>query len=148
MLLRGELQKDSINSNFENFESALYMKSVSMPLTLCFCFRCCAHFASFSCFWWGSRKSPQRKENSVWSRCGPKGATNAHWIVLHEKIRENKEPPTVYIMNRIPDGMPAGDLLPINNVQLQFFSTFPTHHRTVVLAYTCWFSPGKVEVPV
>ena len=32
MLLRGELQIDAINSNFENFESAFYMKSVSMSL--------------------------------------------------------------------------------------------------------------------
>ena len=32
MLLREELQIDAINSNFENFESAFYMKSVSMPL--------------------------------------------------------------------------------------------------------------------
>ena len=31
-LLRGELQIDAINSNFENFESALHMKSVGMPL--------------------------------------------------------------------------------------------------------------------
>ena len=31
MLLRGELQIDAINSNFENLESAFYMKSVSMP---------------------------------------------------------------------------------------------------------------------
>ena len=30
--LRGELQKDEINSKFENFESSLYMKSVGMPL--------------------------------------------------------------------------------------------------------------------
>ena len=29
--LWGELQIDTINSNFDNFESALYMKSVSMP---------------------------------------------------------------------------------------------------------------------
>ena len=35
VLLRGELQKDTINSNFDNFESTLYMKSVSMPLMLC-----------------------------------------------------------------------------------------------------------------
>ena len=35
VLLRGELQIDVINSNIENFESTLYMKSVSMPLTLC-----------------------------------------------------------------------------------------------------------------
>ena len=33
MLLWGELQTDAINSNFENFESTHYMKSVSMPLT-------------------------------------------------------------------------------------------------------------------
>ena len=32
MLLRGEQQINAINSKFENFESALYMKSVSMPL--------------------------------------------------------------------------------------------------------------------
>ena len=32
VLPRGELQKDAINSNFENFESALYMKSLSVPL--------------------------------------------------------------------------------------------------------------------
>ena len=31
MLLTGVLQIDAINSNFDNFESALYMKSVSMP---------------------------------------------------------------------------------------------------------------------
>ena len=36
MLLRGELQIDAINSNFENFESTLYMKSVSMPLKFCY----------------------------------------------------------------------------------------------------------------
>ena len=33
---RGELQIDAINSNFENFESSLYMKSVSMPLIKAF----------------------------------------------------------------------------------------------------------------
>ena len=32
MLLRGELQKYAKNSNFENFQSALYTTSVSMPL--------------------------------------------------------------------------------------------------------------------
>ena len=32
VLLTGDLQVDAINSNFENFENALYMKSVSMPL--------------------------------------------------------------------------------------------------------------------
>ena len=32
VLLRGELQIDPLNSNFENFESALDMKSVSIPL--------------------------------------------------------------------------------------------------------------------
>ena len=32
-LLRGKLQIGAKNSNFEIFESALYMKSVSMPLT-------------------------------------------------------------------------------------------------------------------
>ena len=33
MLPRGELEiDDAINSKFENFESVLYMKSVSMPL--------------------------------------------------------------------------------------------------------------------
>ena len=31
VLLRGELQIDANNSYFENFESALYMKSGSMP---------------------------------------------------------------------------------------------------------------------
>ena len=31
--LRPWLQIGEINSNFENFESTLYMKSVSMPLT-------------------------------------------------------------------------------------------------------------------
>ena len=32
-LIRGELQKDAINSNFKNLnDNALYMKSVSMPL--------------------------------------------------------------------------------------------------------------------
>ena len=31
--LEGKLQIDAKNSNFEIFESALYMKSVSMPLT-------------------------------------------------------------------------------------------------------------------
>ena len=36
VLFRGELQIDAINSNFENFESALYMKSVNMPLSLNF----------------------------------------------------------------------------------------------------------------
>ena len=30
----GKLQIDAKNSNFEIFESALYMKSVSMPLTI------------------------------------------------------------------------------------------------------------------
>ena len=33
VLLRGELQKYAKNSNFENFQSALYSTSVSMPLT-------------------------------------------------------------------------------------------------------------------
>ena len=33
VLLRGELQIDAIDSNFENCEIALYMKSVSMPLS-------------------------------------------------------------------------------------------------------------------
>ena len=32
VLFRGEIQKYAKNSNFENFESALYSKSVSMPL--------------------------------------------------------------------------------------------------------------------
>ena len=32
VLIRGELQIYTINSKFENFESALYMKSVSIPL--------------------------------------------------------------------------------------------------------------------
>ena len=32
MLLRGKLQIDAVNSNFENFKSSLYMKSMSMPL--------------------------------------------------------------------------------------------------------------------
>ena len=32
VLLRGELQIDANNSNFKNFESAMYMKSGSMPL--------------------------------------------------------------------------------------------------------------------
>ena len=36
VLLRGELQIDAINSKFENFESSLYMKSVSMPLNISF----------------------------------------------------------------------------------------------------------------
>ena len=31
-LLGGKQQKDAKNSNFEIFESALYMKSASMPL--------------------------------------------------------------------------------------------------------------------
>ena len=35
VLHRGKLQIDAINSNFENFESALYMRSVSMPLIGC-----------------------------------------------------------------------------------------------------------------
>ena len=34
MLLGGELQIDAENSNFEIFESALYMKSERMPLTV------------------------------------------------------------------------------------------------------------------
>ena len=34
MLPEGELQKDANNSNFDIFESALNMKSRSMPLTL------------------------------------------------------------------------------------------------------------------
>ena len=33
MLIRGELQKDAKNLKFEFFESALYTKSGSMPLT-------------------------------------------------------------------------------------------------------------------
>ena len=33
VLLRGELQKYAKNSNFENFQSALYSTSVSMPLS-------------------------------------------------------------------------------------------------------------------
>ena len=32
MLLRGELRKYAKNLNFENFDSALYSTSVSMPL--------------------------------------------------------------------------------------------------------------------
>ena len=32
VLFRGQLQIDAINSNFDNFESTLYLKSVSMPL--------------------------------------------------------------------------------------------------------------------
>ena len=32
VFLRGELQKDTLNSNFEKFESTLFMKSLSMPL--------------------------------------------------------------------------------------------------------------------
>ena len=34
VLLGGKLQIGAKNSNFEIFESALYMKSVSMPLTV------------------------------------------------------------------------------------------------------------------
>ena len=34
MLRRGELRKYAKNSNFENFESALYSTSVSMPLSV------------------------------------------------------------------------------------------------------------------
>ena len=34
VLLRGELRKYAKNSNFENFESALYLTSGSMPLTI------------------------------------------------------------------------------------------------------------------
>ena len=34
VLLGGKLQIGAKNSNFEIFESALYMKSVSMPLTM------------------------------------------------------------------------------------------------------------------
>ena len=34
VLLGGRLQIGAKNSNFEIFESALYMKSVSMPLTM------------------------------------------------------------------------------------------------------------------
>ena len=34
VLLRGELQNYAKNSNFENFQSALYSTSVSMPLRL------------------------------------------------------------------------------------------------------------------
>ena len=33
VFLGGKLQMDAKNSNSDNFESALYMKSVSMPLT-------------------------------------------------------------------------------------------------------------------
>ena len=35
VLLGGKLQIGAKKSNFEIFESALYMKSVSMPLTNC-----------------------------------------------------------------------------------------------------------------
>ena len=34
VLLRGDLQKYAKNSNFENFQSALYSTSVSMPLSI------------------------------------------------------------------------------------------------------------------
>ena len=34
MYYRGELQMNAIYSNFNNFESALFMKSVSMPLMI------------------------------------------------------------------------------------------------------------------
>ena len=34
MILRGELPKDAKNSNIDHFETALYSKSVSMPLSL------------------------------------------------------------------------------------------------------------------
>ena len=33
---RGELEIDEINSNFDNFESTLPMKSVSLPLIILF----------------------------------------------------------------------------------------------------------------
>ena len=36
VLLGGKLQIGAKNSNFEIFESALYMKSVSMPLSMFF----------------------------------------------------------------------------------------------------------------
>ena len=36
MLLRGELQIDAINLNFESFMSALYMKLANMPLSINF----------------------------------------------------------------------------------------------------------------
>ena len=36
VLLRGELQKNAKKSNFENFQSALYSTSVSMPLNMIF----------------------------------------------------------------------------------------------------------------
>ena len=35
VLFGGKLRKDAKNSNFEFFESALYMKPVSMPLSSC-----------------------------------------------------------------------------------------------------------------
>ena len=39
-LLRGKLRVDAKNSNFENFESAFYMKSVSIPLNQHFSLQC------------------------------------------------------------------------------------------------------------
>ena len=36
VLFRGKQQIDAKNLNFEIFERALYMKSMSMPLILCF----------------------------------------------------------------------------------------------------------------
>ena len=44
--IRGELQKYAKNSNFENFQSALYSTSVSMPVMI--------HFVKHMirlCFW-------------------------------------------------------------------------------------------------
>ena len=35
IFIGGKLQVDATNSNFGIFESALYMKSVSMPLIIC-----------------------------------------------------------------------------------------------------------------
>ena len=54
VLPRGELQKYAKNSNFENFQSALYSTSVSMPLTNVK-FHCSQNFSPYyQCMFWES----------------------------------------------------------------------------------------------
>ena len=64
VLLRGELRKYAKNSNFENFESALYSTSGSMPLTLAVFYQFC--YKILKC----SLKKVQMLLQVAFSMCG------------------------------------------------------------------------------
>ena len=77
MLLRGELRKYTQKLNFENFESALYSTSVSMPLKkvdiICI-WEQQQHNSGFK----GSTKSGQGNQNTDWWRSG--SSVHDNWL--------------------------------------------------------------------